>query len=304
MIDNFNVINSFLQFEEGTFYKFELLVRNTDGENILFPERCSNTNKNILIKSWYVDTKEYYEKIKHEMIMLSNITGARLYVTLDRKDNVKLVNSLLHSLADTLTAIVNGQKPSIKSISKVISSETSKVENSSKATKTIMFDVDTKDMGVKQLIEGYIKSKGQTPYVLETKKGYHIFCYRKFNNSYWIPECKQAVELEWQELEPTYTSLALSCFENYVSVKENELGLVYHPMKSETFNEVQEKVSPMITDTIKKQEKLYDKILSVIEPYCSDFTGYNEELNAFDIVQAVEELLKEEYEKGEDNEDV
>ena len=62
MINNFNVIDNFLQFEEGTFYKFELLVRNTDGENELFPERCSNTNRNILIKSWYVDTKDYYEK--------------------------------------------------------------------------------------------------------------------------------------------------------------------------------------------------------------------------------------------------
>ena len=51
MIDNFKVIDTFLQFEEGTFYKFELLVRNTDGENELFPERCSNTNRNILIKS-------------------------------------------------------------------------------------------------------------------------------------------------------------------------------------------------------------------------------------------------------------
>ena len=65
-ISNFKVIDSFLQFEQGFFYKFELLVRNTDGENELFPERCSNTNRNILIKSWYIDSKEYYEKIKHE----------------------------------------------------------------------------------------------------------------------------------------------------------------------------------------------------------------------------------------------
>ena len=40
MIDNFKTIENFMQFEEGTFYKFELLVRNTDGENELFPERC------------------------------------------------------------------------------------------------------------------------------------------------------------------------------------------------------------------------------------------------------------------------
>lgn len=232
MINNFNVIDSFLQFEEGTFYKFEALVRNTDGNNPLYTEGCANINKNILIKSWYVDTKEYYEKIKHEMITLADLTGARLYVTLDRKDNVKLVNSLLHILADTLVGIVNGQKPSIKSISKFITSETSKVENSSKSLRTVMFDVDTKDIGVKQLVEGYIKSKGQQPFILETKKGYHIFCYRKSDFSDWQKEMREAVNMEWSELEPVYTSLALNCFENYISMKPNELGLVYHPMKS------------------------------------------------------------------------
>ena len=90
-INNFPVIEQFLEFEQGTFYKFELLVRNTDGNNPLYQEGYSNTNKNILIKSWYVDSKEYYEKIKHEMINLSNLTGARLYMTLDRKSNLKLV---------------------------------------------------------------------------------------------------------------------------------------------------------------------------------------------------------------------
>ena len=230
-INNFPIIDNFLQFEEGSFYKFELLIRNTDGDNPLYQEGYSNSNKNILIKSWYIDSKEYYEKMKHEMVTLSNMTGARLYMTLDRKKSIKVVQNLNHVFLDLLISFTTGAEPSIKKIHKTFASETSKKESSEHDFRTIMFDVDTKDLGVKQLIEGYIKSKGETPYVLETKKGYHIFCYKKFNNSYWIPECRNAIELEWQELEPTYTSLVLSCFENYVSVKENELGLVYHPMK-------------------------------------------------------------------------
>ena len=234
MIDNFNVIDNFLQFEEGTFYKFELLVRNTDGENELFPERCSNTNRNILIKSWYVDTKDYYEKIKHEMITLSNITGARLYVTLDRKDNVKLVQNLLHSYTDSLVAICNGQKPSIKSISKTFASETSKVENSSKSTKTIMFDVDTKDELVKNAVIQYIKDEEQTPYILETKKGYHIFCYRKFDHRDWLEKIS-AYHFAWTTNYKIPTDMELIQHrvkvQEFLSVKENELGLVYHPMK-------------------------------------------------------------------------
>lgn len=234
MIDNFKVIDNFLQFEEGTFYKFELLVRNTDGENILFPERVSNTNRNILIKSWYVDTKDYYEKIKHEMVTLSNITGARLYVTLDRKDNVKLVQNLLHSYTDSLVAICNGQKPSIKSISKTFASETSKVENSSKSTKTLMWDVDTTDEIIVDAVCNYIEGKGQKPYMLKTKKGYHIFCFRKFNHLDWQKECLEWISNDWDIKDSRDEIISYhEKFNETVSVKENELGLVYHPMKGE-----------------------------------------------------------------------
>lgn len=274
-VDNFKVIDNFLQFEEGTFYKFELLIRNTDGENILFSKGSSSTNKSILIKSWYIDTKEYYEKIKHEMVTLSNITGARLYVTLDRKDNVKLVQSLVHAFTDTLCAICNGQKPSIKSISKIFASETSKVENSNKSTKTIMFDVDTKDEIIVDSVCNYIESKGQKPYMLKTKKGYHIFCFRKFNHQDWQKECLEWISNDWDIKDSRDEIISYhDKFNETVSVKENELGLVYHPMKME--------------------ETLYEKVLNVIEPYMSDFTGYNEEEGGFDIVQAVKELLLEE----------
>ena len=279
MIDNFNVIDNFLQFEEGTFYKFELLVRNTDGENILFPERCSNTNRNILIKSWYVDTKDYYEKIKYEMITLSNLTGARLYVTLDRKDNVKLCQSLIKAYTDDLVAIVNGQKPGIKSISKTFASETSKVENSSKSTKTLMWDVDTKDNDILKIVREYIFSKTHNyPFVLNTKKGYHVVCYRKFNHADWLEWCVQYrfnnVNFESAIAEKDYMTSFRTKLQELVSVKENELGLVYHPMKME--------------------ETFHDKLYNLVEPYLDgDFAGYNEEEPAFDIVQAVKELLEE-----------
>lgn len=280
MIDNFNVIDNFLQFEEGTFYKFELLVRNTDGENILFPERCSNTNRNILIKSWYVDTKDYYEKIKHEMITMANMTGARLYVTLDRKDNVKLCQSLIKAYTDDLVAIVNGQKPGIKSISKTFASETSKVENSSKSTRTLMWDVDTKDSQIKQAVIDYIEHEGQKPFILETKKGYHIFCYRKFNHSGWLVYTSEMYMSNFENVNCYIENEVKQKYRNkiqeLVSVKENELGLVYHPMKME--------------------ETFHDKLYNLVEPYLDgDFVGYNEEEQAFDLVLAVKELLEEEY---------
>lgn len=231
MIDNFHVIDSFLQFEEGSFYKFELLVRNTDGENDLYEEGYSNVNKNILIKSWCVDSESYYEKIKHEMITLANITGARLYVTLDRKDNRKLVQSIARRFFDLSMAIVEGSNPAIKGISKAFASETSKVENSCKDKRTIMFDVDTKEGIVLEAIICYIRSKEEIPHILETRKGYHVFCYRKFDSSNWEQDVVQA-------FIDTYTGQRVEDIERLVhlvkenvSMKPNELGLVYHPMK-------------------------------------------------------------------------
>ena len=284
MIDNFKVIDNFLQFEEGTFYKFELLIRNTDGGNDLYQEGYSKTNKNILIKSWYVDNKDYYEKIKHEMITMANITGARIYITLDRKDNVKLVQGLLHSYTDSLCAIVKGQKPAIKNLSKTFASETSKEENSSPKFRTIMFDVDTKDKEIKQAIIDYIEmerqnNKGESlpkvkAHVLETKKGYHIFCYRKFNIQDWLDysyfRYKKLMSGQFTE-----SFKIIDEFKEVVSVKANELGLVYHPMKME--------------------ETFHDKLYNLVEPYLDgDFVGYNEEEQAFDIVQAVKEILENE----------
>lgn len=231
-INNFSVIDQFLEFEQGTFYKFELLVRNTDGSNPLFQEGYSNKNKNTLIKSWYIDSQEYYSRMKHEMITLADLTGARLYVTLDKKDNVKLVQSLVHNFTNTLVGITNGQTPSIKSISKNLASETSKVENSRKSSKTIMFDVDTKDIKVLDALTFYIRNNKQYPYILETKKGYHIFCYKKFNTDNWEQDIVEAFLKEYRKTTTVEDLEELThLVKEYVSMKPNELGLVYHPMK-------------------------------------------------------------------------
>ena len=224
MIDNFNVIENFMQFEKGTFYKFECLVRNTDGDNILYEQGYSKTNKNILVKSWYVDNKEYYDKIKQEMIKMCNLTGGRLYITLDRKNNIKLVQELIHGLTDTLCDMIQGKEIGIKALSKMFASKTSVKETSDKKTKTIMFDVDTKDTRYLNAICEYIKYKKQEPFTLLTKKGYHVFCYKKFDHSDWLAISNTNATFYYHNPEEKYFNV-----DEYVSVKDNELGLVYHP---------------------------------------------------------------------------
>ena len=234
-INNFPIIDSFLQFEQGSFYKFELLIRNTDGNNPLYQEGYSNTNKNILIKSWYVDTKEYYEKMKHEMKTLADLTGARLYMTLDRKKSIKVVQNLGHAFLDLLNGFTTGTKPTIKKIYKTFASETSKKEASEHNFKTYMFDVDTKDSQIKQAVIDYIEHEGQKPFILETKKGYHIFCYRKFNHSEWLVYTSEMYMSNFENVNCYIENEVKQKYKNKIQelvfVKENELGLVYHPMK-------------------------------------------------------------------------
>ena len=165
------------------------------------------------------------------MITMANLTGARLYITLDRKDNVKLVQSLIHSFTDTLCAICKGQKPSIKNIAKTFASETSKVENSSKTTKTLMWDVDTDNDRVMKSVVSYIIEKQVVPHLFGTKKGYHVFCYRKFNHTDWLDRCYR-IYVALQRYGFTDEPMGKDEYKKLVSVKENELGLVYHPMKS------------------------------------------------------------------------
>lgn len=233
MINNFDTIDKFLNFEDGYFYKFEALVRNTDGENSLFEKGYSNTNKNILIKNWYVDNKEYYERSKKEMIELCNMTGARLYVTLDRKEKKKLLIQMFNTVSKILTNYICGDIPSLKSITKLLASCSSVIETSEHKSRTIMFDVDTKNEDILEIVKLYILENNETPYCLETKKGYHVFCYKKFKTENWVEVMTERYfnDIKFEDIiaENNYKSSFKARLSNVVSMKPNELGLVYLP---------------------------------------------------------------------------
>ena len=232
MIDNFKIIDNFLNFEEGYFYKFEALIRNTDGENPLYCEGISNINKNLLIKNWFVDNKEYYEKIKHEMKVLCDLTGARLYMTLDRKCNKKLIQTIFSKVNEMVLESLKGTNYGTKRINKLMSSCSSLIDSSDTKTKTIMFDVDTKNAAVLEALICYIREKNETPYILNTKKGYHIVCYKKFNSIHWDTFAVSCF-IDTYPGTNTETIKQLISDMNNVSMKQNQLGLVYYPMKGE-----------------------------------------------------------------------
>ena len=62
-----------------------------------------------------------------------------------------------------------------------------------------------------------------------------MFCYRKFNHADWLDWCVEHeykhTEFENKIAEKDYRISFATSFKELVSVKENELGLVYHPEK-------------------------------------------------------------------------
>lgn len=230
VIDNFDTIENFMEFNLGTYYKFEALIRNTDGYNVLNKNKNSNTKKNVLIKSWYIENLKDYKNLKEEMITLCNLTGARLYITLDRKS----IKKTLLTLFDTINIKIKdmlytkdefiGLHFGIKNLSNIFESCSSKIESSDKDSKTYLFDVDIVDSRLIDAIYNFIKystTKKINIYILKTKKGYHIICKKIFEKNIWKDSIKQYLRPELHYLL------------NNVSLSENSLGLVYYNKEGE-----------------------------------------------------------------------
>lgn len=90
VVDNWELIRSKLDFSDpDKFYFIELMQRKKD-----FPEFPAN---NRMVKYYFVYSLEYFDRIKQEVIDISEATGARVYILLNRRSYKKC---LLNVLAD------------------------------------------------------------------------------------------------------------------------------------------------------------------------------------------------------------
>ena len=233
MIDNTKELEQFIDLDDsGIFYKFEAIIRNTDGPN---PITILRQKDNLLIKSWFVDNKTYLNKVLPEMKAICDVTGARLYMTCDRKTIKNLVNTLFTKISDIIKNLLNNTQYSARTLHHLFNSCTSLVNSSEHSHKTIMFDVDTNDEQIKEAVVKYIEQNKQTPYIFNSKKGYHIVCFKKFNSTNWkedmakliTPSITQSNE-EWNE---GTKHVFIEKVEANISMQDNALLLVYHPEK-------------------------------------------------------------------------
>lgn len=165
MINNFEVIKSFLNFEsEDDFYFLQIIKRKK--ENI-------DLHKNsVVIKSYYIDSKEHLEKIKGEIIMLCKINNARAYIHLNKRSFEKVG---LFNLKNITELIISKDYKAIKNS---YDSVCGRVINDN--NKKWVIDIDEDNPLLINRIVGFLKTL--QPYDVEnkligtipTKNGIHL----------------------------------------------------------------------------------------------------------------------------------
>lgn len=176
IINNIDKLKTFFKFEEGYYYKFALLVRHKDN---LSPLKIK-LGKELLVKDWLIDTEERLNNLIPDMVFLTKTVGGRLYVTADRKNALRTMEYMYDAAKDQIFQRLHNPtyQVSTKILTKFTSSASSVNYSSDRANKTWMFDIDSKDDILLQLVE---KICGKYHLLtVETKNGYHVLAEKKF----------------------------------------------------------------------------------------------------------------------------
>lgn len=92
MVDNWQLIRKYLDFSDpDKFYFIELMQRKKDDPS--FPAN------NRMVKCYFIYSLEYYDRIESEVKKLSDYTGARVYILLNRRSYKKCALNVLADAA-------------------------------------------------------------------------------------------------------------------------------------------------------------------------------------------------------------
>lgn len=212
-INNFSVLG-WMHFTPGTYYKFVALVRRKDykGSGVKLPLSTEERGE-VFIRQWFIDSFESLEKYKEDMIGLCDATGARLYMTVDRKSTTKTILSMQEQLTGYIKQLVyNPQAPiSIRKLSK-FSASASQLAECSDGQKYWLFDIDDKEnwYDISHIFSKLLVKDAS----FVTPNGLHILVKRNFDAHKWL-------EVHTREGAPLHQ------YSGVISVKENALTLVY-----------------------------------------------------------------------------
>ena len=165
-INNFEYIKPLLKFGTDAFYLIQIMQRSKDEGN----EGKPGTR---VIRSYYVNTEEYFDSHEEEIKKLCRIFNARAYIRLNPSS---WRVCCLKSLGEISRLIENEQYHCLKS---VIDGLAGQYSAGKEYQKTWIVDIDTKDNEYVRNVLNVIDTKceplgGKLVCVLETKNGCHL----------------------------------------------------------------------------------------------------------------------------------
>lgn len=182
LVDNTSKLKKVMVFNpQKSYYKFVALIRAKDYKDGDEKPVLTNTEKQeVFVRQWLVDSEEALDNCLVDMLAVTEMFKCRLYMTTDRKSTVKTMMYARNKLTECLDHFVMSENASVsvRMLNKLIPSA-SQVSESSDGEKRWMFDVDTKDENVLNVIkklcgEDYLET-------FETKNGYHVVANKKFD---------------------------------------------------------------------------------------------------------------------------
>lgn len=182
LVDNFDKVKNVVQWKpEQTYYKFVALIRAKDYKDGERPVLLDKEKQEYFVRQWLVDSEEYFDRVKEDMKTVVEMFRCRLYMTLDRKSTMKTLIAARDVVNRQLDSYLGVKEPqvSVKMFNKLVPSVTQLAESSDRDGRRWMFDVDTKDVNVLNVV----KKLCGTDYLesFETKNGYHVVADKKFD---------------------------------------------------------------------------------------------------------------------------
>jgi hypothetical protein len=227
IVDNFDKVKNVVQWKpEQTYYKFVALIRAKDYKDGEFPVFLDKEKQECFVRQWLVDNEEYFERVKEDMKTVVEMFKCRLYMTLDRKSTMKTLIAARDVINRQLDSYLGVKEPqvSVKMFNKLVPSVTQLAESSDRDGRRWMFDVDTKDVNVLNVVkklcgEFYLET-------FETKNGYHVVADKKFDANARLQCVKHRGKLRDFDMS-LYSNEESELLENSeVEVKANSLILV------------------------------------------------------------------------------
>ena len=158
-----------------SFYYFIAIKRKKDHPELQIKD-------SQVIKTWIVkDIRDFYGYYIPEMLEIVKLHQCRLYMCTDRKSYTKSMLSIRNDINKQLDCAIGTNKTeySPKILNNLLQSNIMKDESSDKNMRKWLFDIDTKDYNVVNIIK---KLCGEHfDHILETKNGYHIVAEREFD---------------------------------------------------------------------------------------------------------------------------